>query len=99
VEAVGRDRVQRMSPIALQAYDLVLRAKALISKYTKTDNQEALACAERAVELDPTSARAHSLNAVRQLYLASLMISTKRAWASSIVMSLLAKNSVFRSSS
>ena len=60
VEAVGRDRAVRLSPTALRAYDLVLRAKALTSKYTRTDNEQARACAERAVELDPTSARAHA---------------------------------------
>ena len=60
VEAAGRDRAVRLSPTALRAYDLVLRAKALTAKYTRTDNEQARACAERAVELDPTSARAHA---------------------------------------
>lgn len=59
VEAFGREQAERLSPTALRAYDLVLRAKALTSKYTREDNQQALACAERAVKLDPTSARAH----------------------------------------
>jgi TolB-like protein/class 3 adenylate cyclase/Flp pilus assembly protein TadD len=60
VEAVGRDRAVHLSPTALKAYDLILRAKALISNYTKADNEQALACARRAVELDPASARAHA---------------------------------------
>jgi adenylate cyclase len=60
VDAASRDRVERLSPTALKAYDLILRAKALTLKYTKADNQQALACAERAVQLDPTSARAHA---------------------------------------
>lgn len=60
VEAAGRERAERMSPTALRAYDLMLRAKALTSKYIKEDNQQALACAERAVDLDPTSASAHA---------------------------------------
>jgi TolB-like protein/Flp pilus assembly protein TadD len=60
VEAAGRDRAVRLGPTTLRAYDLVLRAKALTAKYTKADNAQALVCAERAVELDPTSARAHS---------------------------------------
>ena len=60
VEAAGRDRATRLSPTALKAYDLVLRAKALMTKYTAVDNEQALACAERAAELDPTSARAHT---------------------------------------
>ncbi len=58
VEKAGRDRVERLSPAALRAYDLILRAKALTLNYTRADNQQALACAERAAELDPTSARA-----------------------------------------
>jgi adenylate cyclase len=58
VEAAGRDLAVRLSPAALKAYDLVLRAKALMQKYTRADNAHALACAERAVELDPMSARA-----------------------------------------
>jgi adenylate cyclase len=58
VEAAGRDLAMRLSPAALKAYDLVLRAKALTLKNTSTDNTQALACAERALELDPTSARA-----------------------------------------
>ena len=60
VEAAGRDRAVRLSPTALRAYELVLRAKALMSNYTKADNAQALSCAERAAELDPTSARAHA---------------------------------------
>src|SRR5262245_47694720 len=60
VEAAGRDRAVRLSPTTLRAYDLVLRAKALPPQYTKADNAQVLVCAERAVELDPTSARAHA---------------------------------------
>ncbi len=60
VEAAGRDRVERLSPTALRAYDLVLRARALTMNYTQADNQHALACAERAVQLDPASASAHA---------------------------------------
>jgi TolB-like protein len=60
VEAAGRDRVERLSPTALRAYDLVLRAKELTLKYTRSHNTQALACAERAVQLDPASARAHA---------------------------------------
>ena len=60
LEAAGRDRVGRLSPTALQADVLVLHAKALMSKYIMADNEETLACAERAVELDPTSAKAHT---------------------------------------
>jgi tetratricopeptide (TPR) repeat protein len=38
----------------------VLRAKALTLKYTRTNNAQALSCGERAVQLDPASARAHA---------------------------------------
>jgi adenylate cyclase len=46
VEAAGRDRAVRLSPTALRAYDLVLRAKALTSRYTRADNEQARACAD-----------------------------------------------------
>ena len=60
VEAAGRDRAVRLSENELESYDLLLRAKALMSKYSRAGNEQALARAERAVELDPTSARAHT---------------------------------------
>ncbi|HKP27732.1 MAG TPA: hypothetical protein VJV39_27930, partial [Dongiaceae bacterium] len=60
VEAAGRDRIERLSPTALRAYDLVLRSRALTMKYARADNQQALACAERAMQLDPSSAPAHA---------------------------------------
>ena len=60
VEVAGRDRIERLSPTALRAYDLVLRARALMLKYNRADTQQALACVERAVQLDPTSAAAHA---------------------------------------
>jgi len=68
VEVVGRDRAARLSPTELRAYDLLLRAKALTLNYTRTDNAQALACAERAAELDPSSARAHTHAAWCHLY-------------------------------
>src|SRR5262249_47891140 len=68
VEAAGRDRAVRLSTSALQAYDLILRAKALMSRYTRANSAPALACAERAVELDPTSARACAHAAWRHFY-------------------------------
>jgi TolB-like protein/Tfp pilus assembly protein PilF len=60
VEAANRERVERLSPSALRAYELILRAKALTLRYTRTYNAEALSCAERAVHLDPSSAPAHA---------------------------------------
>jgi adenylate cyclase len=68
VEAAGRERVERLSPTALRAYDLVLRAKALTLKYTRADNEQAIACAERAMELDPNSARAYAHSAWCHFY-------------------------------
>ena len=60
IEAAGRDRIERLSPTALRAYDLVLRARVLTLKHNRADNQQALACAERAVQLDPAGAAAHT---------------------------------------
>ena len=60
VEAAGRDRATRLSPARLTAYDLVLRAKALHLKYTKADMDRARALFLRAIETDPTNARAHA---------------------------------------
>lgn len=60
VEAAGRDRAVRLSESELEAYELLLRAKALMLKYSSVGNERALACAEKAAALDPTSARAHT---------------------------------------
>jgi len=60
LEVVGRERVVRLGPSELKAYDLVLRARALTLNYTKADNEQALICAKRAIELDPGSSRAHA---------------------------------------
>ena len=60
VEMVGRDRATSVSASALRAYDFLLRAKASILNYSRADNAQALGYAERAMQLDPTSARAHS---------------------------------------
>jgi TolB-like protein/Tfp pilus assembly protein PilF len=59
IEAAGRD-IERLSPAALRAYDLVLRARSLALKYNRADVQQALAYAERATQLDPSSAAAHA---------------------------------------
>ena len=60
VELADRERAVRLSPNALRAYDLILRAKALPPEIHSRRQPQALACAERAVVLDPTSARAHA---------------------------------------
>ena len=58
VEAVQRDSASRLSPSALLAHDLVLRAKAHVYKFTRADLEQALEMARRAIEIDATSARA-----------------------------------------
>lgn len=68
VEAVGRDRADRLSPSALKVYDLILRARSLNLSCTRAGNQEALACAERAAALDPGSAAAHANAAWSHFY-------------------------------
>ncbi|MEZ5833529.1 MAG: tetratricopeptide repeat protein, partial [Dongiaceae bacterium] len=60
VEAVRQETVSRLSPSALQSHDLVLRAKALAFKYTRSDLEQALGIAQRAIETDPTNAQAHA---------------------------------------
>ncbi len=60
VEAVGRESATRLSPSALRAHDLVLRAKAHALKYTKNDLEQARQMARHAVELDPASSAAHA---------------------------------------
>ncbi len=67
IEAAGRDRAVRLSPAALKAHDLELRAKALVLRYSRADNELARHCAEQAIELDPTSSRAHALLAMCRL--------------------------------
>lgn len=68
VEAVGRDRADRLSPSALRVYDLILRARSLNMNCTRAGNQEALACAERAAALDPGSAAALATAAWSHFY-------------------------------
>jgi TolB-like protein/class 3 adenylate cyclase len=60
VQAVGRESAVRLSSAGLTAYDFVLRASALHRKFTRRDMIEARALALRAIEIDPTSARAHA---------------------------------------
>ena len=56
MEAASRERALRLSPEALTAHDLVLRADAHHLRSTKEDNVESRRLAERAVALDPSSA-------------------------------------------
>jgi TolB-like protein/Flp pilus assembly protein TadD len=59
VEAASRERALRLSPEALTAHDLVLRADAHHLRQTKVDNIESRRLAEQAVALDPSKATAH----------------------------------------
>ncbi len=68
VEAAGRARSERLSPDALKAYDLVLRAQALALRYSRADNAQGRLFAERAIELDPVNARAHAWLAMCRFY-------------------------------
>jgi TolB-like protein len=63
VQAAARRRATQLNPAGLTAYDLVLRATALKLKNTKSDSLQARALAQRAIEIDPTNARAHALYA------------------------------------
>lgn len=58
VEAASRERARRLSPEALSAHDLVLRADYHHLRQTKKDNIESRRLAERACALDPSSAEA-----------------------------------------
>ena len=68
VDVASHERAVRLSPAALRAYDLILRANALTLNYTRADNAQALDFAERAVELDPSSARANAHSAWCHFY-------------------------------
>jgi TolB-like protein len=51
----------RLDGAGVQAYDLILRAKALHYAMSRPQNAEALRLLERAIEIDPGNARAHAL--------------------------------------
>jgi TolB-like protein/Flp pilus assembly protein TadD len=61
IDAAGRGRAARLGPAGLKAYDLILRGEALQLNFNKIDMEEAHALALRAIEIDPTNARAHVL--------------------------------------
>jgi TolB-like protein/Tfp pilus assembly protein PilF len=63
VDAAGRDRATRLGPAGLRAYDLVLRGEALQLNFNRIDMEQAHALALRAIDIDPTNARAHVLYA------------------------------------
>jgi adenylate cyclase len=64
VEAAGRERAVRLSPVGLASYDLHLRAKASYLKITRSDNEQARLLGQRAMEIDPTNALLHAYYAI-----------------------------------
>ncbi len=60
LDMAGQQRALRLAPEKLGAYDLCLRAKALIWKFKPRENLEARALAQRAIALDPQCALAHA---------------------------------------
>jgi hypothetical protein len=56
-----QQRVLRLAPDRLSAYDLCLRAKSLTWKFRPQANAEARALAERALALNPQNALAHAI--------------------------------------
>jgi adenylate cyclase len=60
VEAVRTERAVRRDLAAIKAYDLVLRAKALAHTFSKRANEQARELAKRAIEIDPSNAKAYS---------------------------------------
>lgn len=53
-------RSKQKAPQTLDAWDLVIRAMTLIGDFSKQSSKEALALLDRAIESDPTYARAYS---------------------------------------
>ncbi len=63
VEADSHDRARRKPTDNMQAYECVLAGKVLHHRSKRTDNAEALALLERAIELDPKYAHARAWRA------------------------------------
>jgi TolB-like protein/DNA-binding winged helix-turn-helix (wHTH) protein len=64
------ERASRKAPATLEAYDLVLRARALLLRSERVANRQARALAERALQIAPNYAEAHVVlgQAERQRY-------------------------------
>lgn len=56
IDMVGRERSARLSPAALKAHDLHLRAKACYLTFTKSGNEQARHLTEEAMAADPLNA-------------------------------------------
>ncbi|OHV78633.1 adenylate/guanylate cyclase domain-containing protein [Ensifer sp. LCM 4579] len=63
VEAAQRDQLERTKPANMAAYECALAAKVLHHRGTVSDNEQAQALIERALELDPGYAHAHAWRA------------------------------------
>jgi adenylate cyclase len=59
VSALELSLVSAKPPRNLEAYDLVLRGRDLLSRVTRSANAQARSSFERAIELDPSYARAY----------------------------------------
>ncbi|MFP6745396.1 MAG: adenylate/guanylate cyclase domain-containing protein [Alphaproteobacteria bacterium] len=63
IDAATQERADRKRPENMVAYECVMAGKTLHHRSTKADNQEAQRLLDRAIELDPKYAHAHSWKA------------------------------------
>ena len=63
VDAAAQERAERKLPENMAAYEYVMAGKTLHHRSTKADNEEAQRLLDRAIELDPKYAHAHSWRA------------------------------------
>ncbi|MCH7929588.1 MAG: tetratricopeptide repeat protein [Proteobacteria bacterium] len=63
IEAATHERAERKLPENMAAYEYVLAGKVLHHRSNREDNEEALRLLDRAIELDPKYAHAHSWKA------------------------------------
>lgn len=64
VRATNARRVTQLSSGELEAYDWLLRAWALVNRYTKSDNAQAIDLVKKALDLEPDNATALAEKAV-----------------------------------
>ena len=63
IDAATRERAERKRPENMAAYEYVMAGKTLHHRSRKADNEEAQRLLDRAIELDPKYAHAHSWKA------------------------------------
>ena len=63
IDAAAQERAERKRPENMAAYEYVLAGKTLHHRSRKADNEEAQRLLDRAIELDPKYAHAHSWKA------------------------------------